>query len=178
MSSSVIVVANGIIPVADAAAAAPCSSASASSAAGRVPCVCVCVPGAKCPRDVSAASASASASASSNGERSEPEHCTFSHKTPCLYSTDCHNLAEDHRLRFYHPQGACIGASNSGPSPLAQGGAGGGSPSSCGRTDINHWRSMAHPCAIRGCPKPTVAMLNGWVCGYHYKLMTDFYRKK
>ena len=172
-------VANGIIPVADANAGA--ANVGAGVSAGRVPCVCVCVPGAKCPRDVSAAaSASASASASSNDDRSDRahEHCTFSHKTPCLYSTDCHNLAEDHRLRFYHPQGACVGASNSGPSALAQGGAGGGSPSSCGRTDINHWRSMAHPCAIRGCPKPTVAMLNGWVCGYHYKLMTDFYRKK
>lgn len=129
----------------------PPSPQAADAVYGRVPCVSVCVPGAKCPAAGRAA-----------GE------CTYSHKPPCLYSSECHNLAEDHRLRFYHPSGNCSGHA----------GAHAGAPSNCARTDVNHWRSVAHPCAIRGCPKPTVAILNGWVCGYHYKLMTDFYRTR
>lgn len=156
-TENVVVIADGVVPVLSPTPDAPL----AEHKEGSVPCVCVCVPGAKCPRDAV-------------GSYTGQQHCTFSHKTPCLYSTECHNLAEDHRMRFYHPMRNCDGAANAGSRSAAAGGA----PSACGRTDVNHWRSVAHPCAIRGCPKPTIAMLNGWVCGYHYKLMTDFHRKK
>lgn len=84
------------------------------------------------------------------------EECGYSHKEICFYSSSCtKNDDTEHMERFYHPKGKCRNYID------------------CKRPDDNHFLSYSHKCFIQLCMKPTIASLNGWVCGYHYKRLTS-----
>jgi len=83
------------------------------------------------------------------------ELCKYSHKRICNYSVNCRLMNDaKHVETFYHPISAC------------QNGV------ACQITEGNHWVSFAHPCFFRNCKRPTIAHLNGWLCGYHYSCIT------
>jgi len=82
-------------------------------------------------------------------------NCAYSHKRICNYSLFCRLRGDEaHMKAFYHPRDFC----NKGLH--------------CTDTNPNHWISFAHPCFFRNCVRPTVACLNGWLCGYHFSCIT------
>lgn len=83
--------------------------------------------------------------------------CPFVHKRVCSFSTGCKKMEDAiHVDSFYHPP--------RGPCPNG---------SQCEETNPNHWLVHSHPCFIRGCSNPTIATLNGWLCGYHERLLSS-----